>query len=69
MTNMHHHPPEEGNFCDERKNALKPATIQDYNRYVECTDKSDHMMNTYSISRWSWKLTKKNFSPTGLDTL
>jgi len=28
---------------------------------VGYVDKSDHMMNTYSISRWIWKWTKKLF--------
>jgi len=28
LTNIHH-PPAEGNFCDDHGNALKPAIIQD----------------------------------------
>jgi hypothetical protein len=35
LTNMHH-PPAEGNFCDEHGNALKPVIIQDYNRHGVC---------------------------------
>jgi len=31
------------------------AIIQDCNRHV---DKSDHVTNIYSISRWTWKWTK-----------
>jgi hypothetical protein len=60
LTNMHH-PPAEGNFCDEHGNALKPAIIQDYNQHMEYVDKSDCMTNTYSISRWTWKWMKKLF--------
>jgi hypothetical protein len=28
-----HHPPAEGNFGDEYRNAVKPDTVQDYNRH------------------------------------
>jgi hypothetical protein len=60
LTNMHH-PPAEGNFCDEYGNALKPVIIQDYNEHMGYMDKSDRMTNTYSISRRTWKWTKKLF--------
>ena len=30
LTNIHD-PPKEGNFYDERRNALKPGVVQDYN--------------------------------------
>jgi hypothetical protein len=30
LTNIHVSPAE-GNFCDENGNALKPATVEDYN--------------------------------------
>jgi hypothetical protein len=60
LTNMHH-PPAEGNFCDEHGNALKPVIIQDYNEHMGYMDKSDRMTNTYSISRRTWKWTKKLF--------
>jgi hypothetical protein len=46
-----HHPPAEGNFHVEHGNALKPVIIQDYNQHMGYVDKSDHMTNTYSISR------------------
>jgi len=46
-----HSPPLEGNFCDEYGKTVKPAIMQDYNRHVEYVDKSDHVMNVYSISR------------------
>ena len=42
-------------MVDEHEKALKPAVLQDYNRHMRYVDKSDHMMNCYSIRRWSWK--------------
>jgi len=50
-----HSPAVEGNFCDEHGKAIKLATIQDYNRHMGYVDKSDLMVNTYSISRRTWK--------------
>jgi len=35
--------------------------MQDCNRHVEYMDKSNHMMNSYSISRHTWKWTEKLF--------
>jgi hypothetical protein len=65
LTNMHHSSAE-GNFCDEHGNALKPAIVQDYNRHMGYVDMSDRMMNSYSISRYTWKWTKKIvLSPSG----
>jgi len=62
LLNRHHpHPPAEGNFCHDHGNALKPAIRQDYNEHVGYVNKSDRMMNTYSISRRTWKWTKKLF--------
>jgi hypothetical protein len=60
LTNMHVSPAE-GNFCDESGNALKPAIMEDYNRHMGYVDKSDRMANSYSISRRTWKWTKKLF--------
>jgi hypothetical protein len=60
LTNMNH-PPAEGNFHDEHGNTLKPVIIQNYNQLMGYVDKSDHMINTYSISRWAWKWMKKLF--------
>jgi hypothetical protein len=59
LMNMHS-TPLEGNFCDERGKAVKPATIQDFNRQGIC-GQSDHMTSTYSISRWIWKWSMKLF--------
>jgi hypothetical protein len=55
------HPLAEGNFRDNYGNAIKPAIIQDYNKHMGYVDKSDRMTNTYSISRRTWKCTKKLF--------
>jgi hypothetical protein len=60
LTNMHRSKAE-GNFCDEHGNALKPAIVQNYNRHMGYVDKSDRMTNSYSISRRTWKWTKKLF--------
>jgi hypothetical protein len=60
LTNIHD-PPAEGNFCDESGNALKPAIVADYNRHMGYVDKGDRMTNSYSISRRTWKWTKKLF--------
>jgi hypothetical protein len=60
LTNIHVSPAE-GNFCDESGNALKPATMEDYNRHMGYIDKSDRMANSYSISCRTWKWMKKLF--------
>jgi hypothetical protein len=60
LTNMHQ-PPTEGNFCDEHGNALKPAIVESYNTHMGYVDKSDRMANSYSISRRTFKWTKKLF--------
>jgi hypothetical protein len=56
-----HAPPAEGNFCDEHGKAIKPAIVGDYNRHMGHVDKLDRMANSYSISRQTWKWTKKLF--------
>jgi hypothetical protein len=60
LTNMHH-PPANGNFCDEHGNAIKPEIIQDYNRHIGYVDLGDRMTHSYSIQRQTWKWTKKLF--------
>jgi hypothetical protein len=60
LTNMHH-PPTNGNFCDEHGNALKPVIVQDYNKHRGFIDLGDRMTNSYSIQRQTWKWTKKLF--------
>ena len=56
-----HSSPLEGNFCDEYGKAMKPAIIHDCNLHIGYVDKSAHMTNSYSISRQTWKWTKKLF--------
>jgi len=56
-----HSLPLEGNFYDEHGKAMQPTRIQKYNRHMRSVDKSDCMIKSYSISRWTWKWTKKPF--------
>jgi hypothetical protein len=58
LTNMHH-PPTNGNFCDEHGNAIKPEIIQDYNRHMGYVDLCDRLTNSYAIQRCTWKGTKR----------
>jgi len=60
LTNSHD-PPREGNYCDEHRNVIKPATVADYNRHTGHIDNSDRMANSYMASRQTWKWTKKLF--------
>ena len=60
LTNMHS-PPVEGNFTDDSGHAIKPRVVEDYNAYMGFVDKSDRMVNSYGISRRTWKWTKKLF--------
>jgi hypothetical protein len=53
-------PPVEGNFKLDGK-AVKPCIIEDYNTHMGYVDLSDRMANSYSISRRTWKWTKKLF--------
>jgi hypothetical protein len=61
LTNIHD-PPEDGNFHDDSRKALKPDIAQDYNRHMGYINRSERMANTYSNSRRTWKLSKKLFS-------
>jgi len=60
LTNIHD-PPREGNYHDEHGNAIKPATVADYNRHMGHVDNSDRLANSYTASRRAWKWTKKLF--------
>ena len=60
LTNIHN-APAEGNFCNEEGKAIKPQTVMDYNHHMGCVDKGDRMANSYSISRRTFKWTKKLF--------
>ena len=56
-----HDPPTEGNYRDERRNAIKLAIVADYNCHVGHVDNVDRMANSYTASRRTWKWTKKLF--------
>ena len=59
-------PPAEGNFCDKSKCPMKPHIAVWYNWHVGYVDSSDHMANSYSMSRHTFKWsTKIIFSPCG----
>ena len=60
LTNIHH-PPAEGNFCDNNGKAIKPQIVADYSRHMGYVDKGDRMAESHSINRRSWKWTKKLF--------
>ena len=60
LTNMHSSSLE-CNFCDQHGKGMKLAIIQDYNRHMKYVDKSDHMTNSYSVSRRTCIWTKKLF--------
>jgi hypothetical protein len=57
-----HHPPIEGNLCDECGNTVKSAIVEDYNRFLRYGDKSDYMINSYFVNRCMWKQMKRFFS-------
>ena len=54
-------PPEEGNFCDDSKRAVKPQIVARYNRHMGYVDISDRMANSYSMCRRNFKWTTKLF--------
>jgi len=49
LTNIHD-PPREGNYHDEHRNAIKPAIVADYNRYMGHVDNLDKLANSYTAS-------------------
>ena len=57
LTNVHD-PPSEGNFRDEHGNAIKPATVADYNSHMGYVDKAGRMGNMGG----ELKVDKKPFS-------
>ena len=61
MLTIIHNAPAEGNFCNEGGKAIKPQTVKDYNLHMGYVDKGDRMANSYSISRRTFKWTKKLF--------
>ena len=56
-----HGVPAEGNFCFERGKVIKPQSVMDYNHHMGYVDKGDLIANSYSISRCTFKWTKKLF--------
>jgi hypothetical protein len=50
-------PPAEGNFCDDNNRLVKPHIVAQYNRHMGYIDNSDHMANSYSMSRRHFKWT------------
>jgi len=58
LTNMDP-PPEEGNFCDNSNRPVKPHIVEQYNQHMGYVDISDHMANSYSMSRHTFKWTTK----------
>jgi len=60
LTNIHN-APAEGSFCSEAGKAIKQQIMMDYNHHMGYVDKGDRMANSYSISRRTFKWTKKLF--------
>jgi len=60
LTNMDP-PPAEGNFCDDSKRPVKSHIAEWYNQHMGYVDNSDHMANSYSMSRCTFKWTTKLF--------
>ena len=51
----------EGNFCDNSNRPMKPHIVERYNRHMGYVDNSDHMANSYLMSRRTFKRTMKLF--------
>ena len=58
LTNIHISPAKD-NFCTERGKAIKPQIVIDYNQHMGYVGKCDIMANNSSISRHTFKWTKK----------
>jgi len=54
-------PPEEGNFYDDSKQAVKPQIVARYNHHMGYVDNSDHLANSYLMCRHNFKWTTKLF--------
>jgi hypothetical protein len=60
LTNMD--PPlEEGNFCDDSKQAVKPQIVAQYNWHMGYVDISDRTANSHSMCQRTFKWTTKLF--------
>jgi len=60
LTNMDP-PPAEENFCDNSNCPMKPHIVERYNWHMGYINNSDHMTNSYSMSRSTFKWTTKLF--------
>jgi len=60
LTNMDP-PSAEGNFCDDSNRPVKPHIVEPYNWHMGYVDNSDHMANSYSMSRHTFKRTMRLF--------
>jgi hypothetical protein len=56
---LSNHPPVEINFCDERKEALKPGVVERPSKHLAYVEQGDGMVNSYPMSRCTVKWTKK----------
>ena len=54
-------PPAEGNICDYSNHPVKSHIVERYNRHVDYVHNSDHMANSYLMSRRIFKWTTKLF--------
>jgi len=54
LTNMNPLPEEE-NFCDDSKRAVKPQIVARYHRHMGYVDISNRMTNSYSMWRRTFK--------------
>jgi hypothetical protein len=61
LTNMDL-PSEEGNYCDDSKRGVKPQIVARYNWHMSYVNISDHMINSFSMCRHTFKWTTKFFS-------
>jgi hypothetical protein len=55
-------PPEEGNFCDDSKQSVKPQIVERHNRHIGYVNISDRVVSSYSMCRRNFKRTTKLFS-------
>ena len=60
VTNMDP-PPAEGNFCDDSNCPVKTDIVERYNQHMGYVENSDHMANSYSMIRRTFKWTMKLF--------
>jgi hypothetical protein len=54
-----HNPPAEGNFYEEKRDAIESMNVDDYIHYMVYMDKGDRMGNSYLITCNTWKRRKK----------